>query len=89
MSLQARVELVNSIRNRYVLASKVNKSLILDEFTKATGYVRKHAIAVLNSPSEINLTTPKRRARKYDDDVKSALLKVWRIANEICYASLS
>ena len=36
------------LRTRYHKASKKEKSAILDEFVKTTGYHRKHATALLN-----------------------------------------
>lgn len=85
MSLQARVELVNSIRERYLQADKKTKGKILDEFAQATGYGRKHAIAVLRrEPQRTESQRPQARKRKYGEDVKETLVHVWRIANEIC-----
>ncbi len=48
MSLRARRELLNSIRERYRQAAKSTKTKILDEFMESTGYGRKHAVALLN-----------------------------------------
>ena len=50
MSLRSRRELADSIRERYAAANRQQKATILDEFTAATGYGRKHAIAVLRRP---------------------------------------
>lgn len=52
MSLKARRELLNSIRARYVRAEKPLKTKILDEFVQATGYGRKHAVALLNKNAD-------------------------------------
>ena len=49
MSLKSKRELVKVVRPRYLKASKVEKQRILDEFTSATGYHRKHAIRVLKN----------------------------------------
>jgi hypothetical protein len=49
MSLKSRNELLESVQPRYLKASKFEKQKILDEFTSATGYHRKHAIRVLKS----------------------------------------
>ncbi len=50
MSLSSRRELADSIRERYATANRRQKATILDEFTAATGYGRKYAIAVLRRP---------------------------------------
>lgn len=85
MSLQARRELLNNLRPRYCKANKKQKKQILDEFVQVTQYGRKHAIALLNSlEQETGHPKGTGRRKKYDDEVKSALIKVWRIANEIC-----
>jgi hypothetical protein len=85
MSLQARRELLNSLRPRYRGGDKGQKNKILDEFIQVTKYGRKHAIALLNK-DEQQTDRPKGtgRKRKYDDRVKQALVQLWRIANEIC-----
>ncbi len=85
MSLQARRELLNSLRPRYREANKTQKKKILDEFIQVTNYGRKHAIALLNK--DVSQTLRSRcngRQRKYDSSVKEALIQVWHAANEIC-----
>jgi len=47
MSLKSKRELLEVVRPRYLKANKLEKQKILDEFTSATGYHRKHAIRVL------------------------------------------
>ena len=49
MSLKSKHELLEVVRPRYLRASKFEKQKILDEFTSATGYHRKHAIRVLKN----------------------------------------
>lgn len=85
MSLQARRELLNSLRPRYREASKIQKIKILDEFIQVTQYGRKHAIALLNKDAQ-ETQRPKGtgRKRKYDEQIKKVLIQVWRAANEIC-----
>lgn len=50
MSLKARREYLNAIRERYQNSSKREKTLILNEFCINCLYSRKHAIQVLNEP---------------------------------------
>jgi hypothetical protein len=47
MSLKARQELLHSVAPRYQAAKKADKQRILDEFTAATGYHRRYAVALL------------------------------------------
>ena len=50
MEMQAKAELVGVIRERYVCASRKDKSRILDEFVAVTGHHRKHAVRLLSEP---------------------------------------
>jgi hypothetical protein len=85
MSQKSKHELVEVVRPRYLKAGKVEKQKILDEFTSATGYHRKHAIRVLKN------RVPKIRKRKrtgypimYRGEVVQALEQVWEIYGHIC-----
>jgi hypothetical protein len=88
MSLSGRRELLAAAAVRYQEAARADKQIILDEFVKATGYHRKYAITILNGfdPASPSPTQRGRRPqnRKYDDDVKEALVVVWEAANRIC-----
>lgn len=86
MSLKSRRELTNSIRERYAAADRRQKTIILDEFTAATGYGRKHAIAVLRRASAATEPTAQKRsrARLYTDEVRQALVTVWEASNRLC-----
>ena len=88
MSLSGRRELLAATAPRYKKAGRAEKQIILDEFVTATGYHRKYAITLLNEfdPASPSPTKRERKARhrKYDDDVREALLVVWEAANRIC-----
>src|SRR5215475_12443049 len=87
MSLLSRRELLRSITQRYRAAGRKDKQRILDEFVEATGYHRKYAVALLNQTAESPLTTarkPRHQKRRYSDDVKAALLAIWKAANRLC-----
>ena len=47
LGAEARRELVGAIADRYRRSSKAEKTRILDEFVRITGYHRKHAVRVL------------------------------------------
>src|SRR5215510_12520319 len=84
MSLLSRRELLRSITQRYRAAGRKDKQRILDEFVEATGYHRKYAVALL---AESPLTTERKsrhQKRRYSDDVKAALLLIWKAANRLC-----
>ncbi len=86
MSLKARSELCDSIKERYRGSLRKEKKKILDEFAFATGYHRKHAIRKLGW-SPVKKTAPPRPPRAprlYTRDVQEALFTVWKAANCIC-----
>jgi hypothetical protein len=49
MSQKSKRELLETIRSRYLIANKIEKQKMLDEFTSATGYHRKYAIRALKN----------------------------------------
>jgi len=85
MSLQARKELLNSMRERYQRAHWQERVKFVDGFMTATGYARKYAITQLNRPIT-QITTPRscRGHSQYDEAVKHALTTLWYVANQIC-----
>ncbi|MDK1030223.1 MAG: hypothetical protein QGD96_12985, partial [Anaerolineae bacterium] len=85
MSLKSKRELLEVVRPRYLKASKVEKRKILDEFTCATGYHRKHAIRVLKNQVQ-NHHNRKTKGYKaiYHGEVVQALEQIWEIYGHIC-----
>lgn len=87
MSLKSKRELLEAVRPRYLKASKIEKQKILDEFTSATGYHRKHAIRVLKNqrPAQNHLKGKTKRYRAlYGGEVVQALEQIWEIYGHIC-----
>lgn len=87
MSLKSKRELLEVLRPRYCKANKVEKQKMLDEFTSATGYHRKHAIRVLKNQVQVQ----KRLNRKtktyktiYRGEVVQTLEQIWEICGQIC-----
>lgn len=85
MSLKSKCELLEVVRPRYLKATKTEKQKILDEFSSATGYHRKHAIRVLKN------RVPKSGRRKrtgyptiYSGEVVQALEQIWEIYGHLC-----
>ncbi len=85
MSLNSQRELLEVVRPRYLKAGKVEKQKILDEFTCATGYHRKHAIRVLKNQVQKHQKR-KRTGYKtiYRGEVVQALEQIWEIYGHIC-----
>jgi hypothetical protein len=87
MSLKSKRELLEAVRPRYLKANKVEKQKMLDEFTAATGYHRKHAIRVLKNKVQVQ-NHRKRRTKTYRTvyrgEVVQALEQIWEIYGHIC-----
>jgi hypothetical protein len=87
MSLKSKRELLEVVRPRYLKASKVEKQKMLDEFTFATGYHRKHAIRVLKNKVQVqNHFKGKTKTYKtlYHGEVVQVLEQIWEIYGQIC-----
>ncbi len=84
VSKAARKEIVDAVKHRYDQASKLEKGAILDEFSKASGYHRKHAIRLLNLKSGARMTNLNQSGRVYDEAVQAALVLIWETADRIC-----
>ncbi len=87
MSLKSKRELLEVVRPRYLKANKPEKQKMLDEFTSATGYHRKHAIRVLKNQVQVqNHLKRKTKTYKtiYRGEVVQALEQIWEIYGRIC-----
>lgn len=98
LTMKARQEVIHITAGQYRGASKKEKSQLLDQFIATTGYSRWYARLVLRhegrriqtAPKTILLAVrkqtprPRRRPRKYDDKVQTALVKLWRLMDHIC-----
>jgi len=76
---------LKQLQARYRRASKKEKSRILDEFAKTTGYHRKHATAVLNG-RRTSTSSPARRPRhaQYGVEEADALAVLGDLFDDIC-----
>lgn len=87
MSQKSKSELLEVVRPRYLKANKFEKQKILDEFTSAAGYHRKHAIRVLKNKRQVqNHLKGKSKTYKtiYRGEVVDALEQIWEIYGQIC-----
>lgn len=79
-------EYLAELRRRYRRARKRERSTILDEFVKTTGYHRKHAIALLRSSyrhRSRDRPIKRPRARVYSDEVRRAVVRLAALFDEI------
>jgi hypothetical protein len=84
ISPKARVELVHAVAERYQKSSRVEKTRILDEFVRLTGYHRKHAVRVLRGRAPAKKPSAGSRPRLYDEAVRQALVVLWEASDRIC-----
>jgi len=78
--MTTRKELVAALQLRYRSATFGDRIRILDEFVALTGYHRKHAIRLLNSPAPGAARPPRRRAASYSPAAIEALRAIWEAA---------
>ncbi len=85
MEMQAKAELVGVIRERYVCASRKDKSRILDEFVAVTGHHRKHAVRLLSEPIFNPVSPAVFVGRKiYHDAVREVIVTLWESSDRLC-----
>ena len=77
------IEYKKAVRNRYLAANRTEKSKILDEFIKVTGYHRKAAIRLIQR-SEVKLRARKRGRRPVYKDTLQPLKAIWEASDRLC-----
>src|SRR3569623_2430329 len=83
LSMTTRRELTEAVGERFRLSDRNEKRAILDEFVLLTGYHRKHAIRVLCREPRALRTKPGPQ-RRYNDEVRAALITLWEAGDRIC-----
>src|SRR5689334_21710943 len=84
ISMAARGGLVAAVAGGDAQGDRGERGRILDEFTAATGYHRKHAMRLLRA-GQVNQRCGPRPGRRVDDDaVREALIVVWEASDRIC-----
>jgi hypothetical protein len=81
ITAEARKQILQAVVERYRTVDSVDRRRILDEFVILTGYHRKHAIRVLNHPTQLHPATQHRRSRLYDEAVRQALIILWEASD--------
>ncbi len=80
LTLAERKAVAETIAVRYILASKRDKSRILDELCATTGWHRNHARKALKSALAPKIVTPRSpRPVTYGEDVIAALVLCWTV----------
>src|SRR3954471_10673534 len=84
LSMEARRELTEAVRERYRSAGRTEKKRILDEFAAMAGYHRKYAIRVLGNRYKRKASSQPPERRIYNEAVITALTILWEAADRIC-----
>ena len=102
LTMRQKMAVTGELRDRYQKSKKREKTAILDEFTKLTGYNRSYLARTLRKKKILGYLSignkrikyvagDKRRKKKryYDHDVLIALKKLWEGADFICSKRLA
>jgi hypothetical protein len=96
LTMQQRQAVVAKTASRYQRSSKKEKGSILSELVELTEYSRVYARRVLRQHgqrikqgkhsflADVRVHSPRRRAPYYDEQVRTALVKIWRVMDYIC-----
>lgn len=83
MSYHLKLEYLEILRSRYATASKVERSQIIDEICRNTGFHRKSAIRALRSKMK-GRRTGSGRKKVYSEHAIYQLRKFWIKAEQMC-----
>lgn len=83
ISMAARAEVTEAIRERHLASDKGAKGAILDEFVAMTGVHRKHAIRMLTKTGAGRRPRGRPKAR-YGRAVTEALAVLWEASDRVC-----
>ena len=77
-------EYVEAVRGRYLMASKAEKSRILNELIKVIGCHRKAAIRLLRRKNRSDTNKKRGRPSRYSPSVIGALKVAWEATDRLC-----
>ena len=89
MTRQSILEYAATVRPRYATAGRSEKSAILDEVCRVTGYHRKAAIRLLRRSPARPAATPRGRPRQYDLAIVPVLVTIWEASDRLCSKRLA
>ena len=84
MSQRSKHELAQELQARYLKATRLQKTQILNEFVANTGYHRKHAIRLLKRGRFQRAGKRRGRRPQYRGEVVISLQAIWEISGRIC-----
>ncbi len=77
-------EYTEAVTARYAAASRREKSRLLDDFSRVTGYHRKSAIRLLSGVSGGGTVQRRGRPAVYGPELRTALVAVWEASDRLC-----
>jgi hypothetical protein len=83
MTKTTRKELLSAIKQRYLKATREEKTEILNEFCKSTGYNRLYAIRILQAGHQYKSWTRKRPST-YSPELLLLIIKLWELLDYPC-----
>ena len=87
LSLEAKRDVLEQFLPEYREAQDVQKRVLLEDFTRLTGYHRTYAIWLSNRHTPEQQTSARIRYRDYGAEVEEALVQVWNTANRLSSVS--
>ena len=85
LNMNERRTLTKVFADRYLKASKSEKSRILDEYVLLTGFNRSYASRALRNFKAVRPIRKKRPGRVvYDDEVRLVLERIWTVLDYVC-----
>lgn len=85
MSNRSKQEYTRQVSARYLRATRLEKSRILDEFASTNGYNRKYAVTLLRNPPAVrNYPVKRPRSVTYGKPVVKMLEKLWLCSSCLC-----
>jgi len=84
VSLEAKRDVLEQFIPEYREALDAQKRVVLDDFTRLTGYHRTYAIWLFNHHSSEHQTPVHTHQRDYGAEVEEVLVQVWKAANRLC-----
>lgn len=84
MSNSGKKEYLEEIKKRYFLATKPEKSLILDEFCIVCGFNRKYAIRLIGKKQHKQIKRKGRPRKYYNTAIFDFLKVIWVVTNLAC-----
>jgi len=89
VDMHSRNEYTKVIKERYLKASREEKSRILDEYCENTRQCRKYAIRKIGAIASLAAKPRRKRKVVYGGEVRNALVQVWETFDHPCGARLA